>query len=75
MSRAAQPNSTPLMLRPWVTWVSGLIAAVQAWAFVDNVIDDEWLLAVCFGSTTVAFVVQTVVLHRLRRRANRQPAQ
>jgi hypothetical protein len=71
MSRAEQPDSTPLMLRPWVTWLCGIIAGVQAWALVDNVVDSEWILAVCFGLTTVAFIVQTVVLLRFRRRANR----
>ena len=71
MSRAEQSDSTPLMLRPWVTWLCGIIAAVQAWAFVDNILDSEWILAVCFGLATAVFIVQTVVLLRLRRRANR----
>jgi hypothetical protein len=34
----------------------------QAWAFVENPIDCEWVLALCFGFATVAFVVQAVAL-------------
>jgi ABC-type arginine/histidine transport system permease subunit len=62
------------LLQPWFTWAVGTITVVQAWAFVSNVIGDQWILAVCFGLATVVFVILTVVLLRLRKRAKRQPA-
>lgn len=68
MNPAELPVSRAFALRPWFIWFICVVAVVQAWAFVDNVIDHEWVLAICFGSGTVASVVQAVVLIWLRRR-------
>lgn len=56
------------MQQPWFLWLVCVVAVLQAWAFVQNVIDRDWVLAICFGLGTVAFVVQAVALVRLRRR-------
>lgn len=60
-----------VMLRPWVPWALGLVAATQTWALVDNVLDRSWILAGCFGLSTIALIAQIVVLVWLRRKAGR----
>lgn len=69
MNHAERPPPRAFALRPWFLWVVCAVAVMQAWAFVENVIDQDWVLATCFGLATVAFVVQAVALVWLRRRA------
>ncbi len=57
--------------RPWFIGLCAVVAAIQIWAFADNVVDRDWFPAVCFGVTSLVFTVNTVVLLRLRRRALR----
>ena len=65
--RQPQP-SAPFLRRPWILVAFALVAAIQVWAFVDNIIDQDWFLAVCFGVTSIVFVGLIGVLLRLRRR-------
>ncbi|WP_250038377.1 hypothetical protein [Paractinoplanes maris] len=74
MISAEGQKARSILSSPWVSALCGLIAAVQIWALVDNVIDQEWFLVACFGVTSLAFTVQTVVLLWLRRRARREAA-
>jgi hypothetical protein len=71
MSSSEQPDSRRFLVRPWATWLFGTIAAVQALAFMDNVVDNEWILAAFFGLTTVTFIALTIVVLRFRRLAKR----
>ena len=71
MNPAEQRASRAYVFPPWLIAVICVGAVVQAWAFVENVREHEWALAVCFGLGTVTFVVQVVTLFWLRRRATR----
>lgn len=73
MGDVEQPKSTPLVLRPWVPWLFGTVAVVQAWAFVDNARERDWALAGYFGLGTLVFVAQVIGLWWIRRR-NRHSA-
>ena len=73
MNSAEQSNAKPLLLRPWLPWLSGAVLVIAGWAFVDNVIDREWVLAGSFGVMTLGLIVQTIGLFWIRRRAHRRP--
>ena len=72
MNRIEQPKPKPLLLRPWVPWLFGAFVVMSAWAFVDNLNDREWVLAACFGGSTLGLTVQIIGLFWIRRRANRE---
>ncbi|MCY1141427.1 hypothetical protein OWR29_25810 [Actinoplanes sp. Pm04-4] len=59
----------PFLCRPWILVVFALVVAIQVWAMVGNVIDQDWFLAVCFGVTSLAFVSLIGLLLRLRRQS------
>jgi hypothetical protein len=62
-------SSAPFVRRPWILAECAVVAAIQIWAFADNVISQDWFLAMCFAVTSLVFVGLTGVLPRLRGRA------
>lgn len=58
----------PLVLRRWLPWLLGAVAAIMAVAFVENLYENDWILAGCFGVGSSAAVLQLIALSRIRRR-------